>query len=308
MTKIHICSKCSKVLANRHSLSRHKKNCRGGKIPKMTVPLPFTHKEIMEKEKKRLCEQVNPKFTVFPEKKDDDDDSIDDESVESKYDVDSNDLVWRRLVFMTDGNKKPVLQELVGLLFLYKQKGSELFHKMVSDVEHAKSSLHFSEDNAIEYGIEKNKDTIMEMMSNCEMHKGNAIWCLLAGRKLKPGCLWFSGERCRCCNGLSALDHVRYFLEMYYGMKHDELLRKINEDIDECIGEEELEDDGKLMKAIRDIVEQHREKVLEEVDLAQQTIGENEWERHKLQEGDLDFEGCDCEKGSGLYLNPYKPH
>ena len=274
MTKIHICSKCSKVLANRHSLSRHKKNCRGGKIPKMTVPLPFTHQEIMEKEKKRLCEQVNPKFTVFPEKKDDDNDSIDDESDESEYDVDSSDLVWRRLVFITDGTKKPVLQELVCLLFLYKQKGSELFHKMVSDVEHAKSSLHFSEDNAIEYTLENNKDAIMEMMNNCEMHKGNVLWCLFAGRILNPGCQWFSGERCGCCNGLSSLDLVRYFLEMYYGMKHDELMRKINEDIDERISEDELDDDDELVKAIRDIVEQHREKVLEEVDLAQQTKNE----------------------------------
>ena len=29
MTKVHICMNCNKELANRHSLSRHKKNCKG---------------------------------------------------------------------------------------------------------------------------------------------------------------------------------------------------------------------------------------------------------------------------------------
>ena len=29
MSKVHICMNCNKELANRHSLSRHKKNCKG---------------------------------------------------------------------------------------------------------------------------------------------------------------------------------------------------------------------------------------------------------------------------------------
>ena len=48
MSKIHMCPKCSKVLANRQSFSRHKKNCKGGRV------LPFKHKDLLENEKKRL--------------------------------------------------------------------------------------------------------------------------------------------------------------------------------------------------------------------------------------------------------------
>ena len=104
MSKIHMCPKCARVLANRHSLSRHKKNCRGGSV------LPFKHKDLLENQKKRLSDQLNPQITMFPEN-----DVSSDVSIES--DMDSvDDLVWRRLVFMADGIKKPVLQTLATLL------------------------------------------------------------------------------------------------------------------------------------------------------------------------------------------------
>ena len=53
---------------------------------------------------------------MFPEN-----DVSSDESIKSDTEsVDSNDLVWRRLVFMADGIKMPVLQALATLLVLYR--------------------------------------------------------------------------------------------------------------------------------------------------------------------------------------------
>ena len=189
MSKIHMCPKCAKVLANRHSLSRHKKNCRGGSV------LPFKHKDLLENAKKRLSDQLNPQITVFPKN-----DASSNVSIESDIEsVDSNDLVWRWLVFMTGGIKKPVLQTLASLLLVYRQKASELFRKMISDMEYAKAELDYSEEMALEYTLAKNKDAIIETVNNCGTHKGNIFFCALAGRKQNPGCLWLSGERCRCC-------------------------------------------------------------------------------------------------------------
>ena len=200
MSKIHMCPKCARVLANRHSLSRHKKNCRGGSV------LPFKHKDLLENQKKRLSHQLNPKITIFPENKDD---VSSDESIKSDTDsVDSNDLVWREIVFLADGDKTPVLETLVSLLSLYKQKGNELLEKVLSDMEYAKGALDYSEDMAFQYTLAKNKEEIMRMIGNCAMHKDNNLWCSLAGRRQKPDCQWFIGERCGCCHGTSVLDWI----------------------------------------------------------------------------------------------------
>lgn len=287
MTKIHMCPKCAKVLANRHSLSRHKKNCRGGSV------LPFKHSDLLENEKKRLSYQLNPQITMFPEN-----DVSSDESIKSDTEsVDSNDLVWRRLVFMADGDKTPVLEDLVSLLSLYKQKGNELLEKMLSDVEYAKGALDYSEDKAFEYTLAKNKDEIMRMIGNCAMHKDNNLWCALAGRRRKPDCQWFIGERCGCCHGTSVLDWIGEHLKIYYGMQHDELLRKIIDEIDARIGQEE--DFEELAKVITDIVEEHQKEIMEEVNLARDTIGDNEWKEDKEIEDrtkNFKIDYCDCKK------------
>ena len=167
---------------------------------------------------------------------------------------------------------------------------------MISDMEYAKGELDYSEEMALEYTLAKNKDAIIETVNDCEMHKGNIVWCFLAGRKQKPGCLWFNGERCRCCNGKSAVHVTGELLEVYYGMQHDELMKKINEEINDRIGGDEAHDDDKLFKLITEVVEKHQEEIMEEVNLARDTIDDQEWERRYKNERKLEFEDCDCEK------------
>ena len=80
-------------------------------------------------------------------------------------------------------------------------------------------------------------------------------------------------------------------------MQHDELLRKINDEIDTRIGQEE--DFEEWFKVITDVVEEHQKAVMEEVNLSRDAIDDNEWKEDKEFENrmkNFKIDYCDCKK------------
>ena len=63
------------------------------------------------------------------------------------------------------------------------------------------------------------------------------VWCSFLF--IRPCCHLPTSENCICWNGLYALDRVTVALEFYYSVKHDDLMKKINDDIDSLISENE---------------------------------------------------------------------
>ena len=189
-------------------------------------------------------------------------------------DVDTDDALWRTLVKASNGSNETVFDTLIGFYYYFKSGDGKLFQQMFHDVEYAKKSLHMAESKAIEYALRKNENSILQMMKNCEKHRENDLWCLLL--RSKPGCRILTGENCACCNGCCVLDKVRIFLEIFYGMKHDDLMKKINRDVDERM----FRRTETLKQATEHVFARYRKEILETVDLMHDTIGENEWKRY----------------------------
>ena len=195
-------------------------------------------------------------------------------------DLDTDDALWRTLIKFASNINETVVDSLASMFYLYKSSDGELFQKILQDVEYAKKSLHFAESKAIKYALRKNKDLILEMMNNCDKHRGNDLWCSLLDTK--PGCRVLTGENCACCDGYGVLDRLRPTLEIYYGMRHDDLMQNIDRDVDARI----VNNKETLKEAIRHVFVQYREKILETVELMSDTIDEDEWARHNKGKGD----------------------
>ena len=76
--------------------------------------------------------------------------------------------------------------------------------------------------------------------------------------------------------------------------KKDNYWWKIIDEIGARIGQEE--DFEELAKVITDVVEEHQKEIMEEVNLARDTIDDQEWERRYKNGRKLEIDDCDCEK------------
>lgn len=306
LKKWHPCQSCGKTLSSYKSLWRHKKSCKHSghgltsSINKHASSDKFSGKRNEELEKfehkidddaENVLEDLiieadghqstgtsepnNYSEDESMESNESDDSGNNEASDESEgSDVDTDDALWRTLIKLAYNVNENVVVSLQGIYYLYKSNDGKLFQQMLQDVEYAKMSLHYSESKAIMYGLQKNKDSILEMMNNCDKHRGNDVWCSLL--TTKPSCRVLTGEKCACCGGYDVLDRVRFVLEIYYGIKHNDLMQKIDTDVDARIGDNK----ETLAEAIKHVFDQYREEILETVEIILDTIDEDEWGRH----------------------------
>ena len=303
MKRWHPCQSCGKTLSSYKSLWRHRNTCsmRSGhglrnsenkhvsSVSKREKAIDKVGHEVDDDAEKVLDDlmvkveghqsqeksEAGEDDSMISSGSDSENSSYDSDSSRGSY-VDTDDILWRSLAFFAEGTKKRVLGALLGLLYNYKSNGGKLFHKMLDDVEYAENSLHYLGSKAIRYGVRVNKEAILEMLKSCEKHRGNHVWCSLLFTR--PCCRLNTSEICKCCNGLNALDRVRVALEFYYGVKHDDLMKKINNDIDSLISENK--NGNPLEDIIYHVIDKYREEILEQVDLMHNTIDEREWEIH----------------------------
>lgn len=222
--------------------------------------------------------------------------TISQESIEYyvKNDIDPDDILWARLLIIADRIKEPVLHLFKEILFVYHSKHAEAFHEILAYVEYAKISLNYSDSKAIQYGVQMNKDYVLDMANNCEKHQGNEIWCSML-KSRKPGCRWFDGEDCPCCDDTNVIFEVTCQVEFLYGMEHDYLSKKINNEINARIGMNK--DSDELALAIEHVTHKYSHKILSEIDMVRDTIDEEEWKRihGKINSLTLDNEKHICE-------------
>ncbi len=303
LKKWHPCQSCGKTLSSYKSLWRHRKNCKhtghGLTSNQHASSDKFSAKRNEELEKvghevdddaEKVLEDliIDTDRHQSTETSESNDENSEDESMESNEsddnedsdesegsDVDTDDALWRSLIKISSNINETVFNTLASTFYLYKSSDGELFQKILRDVEYAKNSLYFAESKSINYALRKNKDSILEMMNNCDKHRGNDLWCSLLDTK--PGCRVLTGENCACCDGYGVLDRLRPILEIYYGMRHDDLMQNIDKAVDARI----INNKETLKEAIGNVFAQYKEKILETVELMSDTIDEDEWARHK---------------------------
>ena len=302
LKKWHPCQSCGKTLSSYKSLWRHKKTCKlsghglrfnqhassDKLIAKRNEELEKVGHEVDDDAEKVLEDLIiEADGHQSTEASESNEENSEDESMESNEsddsdknkasdgsDVDTDDALWRDLIKVSSSGNQTAFDALFGIYYLYKSSHGKLFQKMLQDVEYAKKSLNMAESKSIEYALRENEDSILEMMKNCEKHRGNELWCSIL--YTKPGCRMFTGEDCECrlC-GYGVLNRIKPFLEMFYGMKHDDLMKKIDADVITRI----VKNKETLEEAMKHVFDRYRKEILETIDLMYETIDENEWKR-----------------------------
>ena len=235
--KQHICSTCGKYLANRHSLSRHKKlNCpitnqaissqgKAGKGMHMPIPsrivTPSTKdltSRIRSKEKfkelyKKLNEEEDHPLTLAADRaikevnrmEHDGELSVstpsfqDCSSSDDEPEDDDDDCLWEKFALKVN-NDRTIFECLATYLHVYYNLGNDyVYQKIIGDVDDTASSFASALDNA----IDRNLDFIVRSVEKCRQKDDedeilNIFGGMARARNDHDGCQWFSGARCYC--------------------------------------------------------------------------------------------------------------
>ena len=94
------------------------------------------------------------------------------------------------------------------------------------------------------------------------------------GKEVKKWkCEWFSGNECDCtdCKGLSVRDVVKGYIKLFLEMQNDELIQKIESDIDEM-------EDLPLCTRIDHTVTKYADDIEEKLQEARNKLDSNDWD------------------------------
>ena len=188
------CNTCSKSYAHRQSLFKHKKRCGNG-ITKRESTAPIG---------KTLKDNESPTSENFS--------------------------FWNEVIIPHESDQRTAMESMEGFLVLYQWfEKDELIMKMMKDLEWAKELGCADVSDSV---VRKYKPEIIASLARCRKDDTN-IWYNLSTRDLQNGCQWFSAENCHCdeCCGGSLLDVIKYLLEIFRGMRKDDLIQNIVEDI-----------------------------------------------------------------------------
>ena len=153
------------------------------------------------------------------------DDSVQFEESDSEC-PDDGDFLWEKFAILTSISSDP-LEVFEGFIDLFMQsEDDELFNQMMDRISNA-----IYKPIAIEHTLDENYDTIVEYIND----KSHGFWYELGKEGKKWKCEWFTGKQCECteCGGLSIRDVVKAFIKLFLEMQNDELIQKIESDIDE---------------------------------------------------------------------------
>ena len=192
-----------------------------------------------------------------------DDDSVQFEESDSECPDDDN-FLWEKLAITTSISNDPI-EVFGGYIYLYMQsEDDELFDKMMDQISNA-----IYKPIAIEHAIDENYDTIVEYIND----KNHGFWYEIGKEGKKWKCEWFSGNECDCtdCKGLSVRDVVKGYIKLFLEMQNDELIQKIESDIDEM-------EDLPLCTRIDHTVTKYADDIEEKLQEARNKLDSNDWD------------------------------
>ena len=205
-------------------------------------------------------ERLNRKYEDIDESEDEIFDPLDqvpanDSQEIDKYSVDNRDWLWVTLIEMT-ANEVDFLGVLKHFIAMdYKSQSDTLFNAIMMAVIDTKSRCKSWYD-AVKFVLDKNKNAIIASVNNCRNDESNSIWCKLAKKSDGVACKWFSGKSCYCrsCGGTSIFGNARTYLLIFIAMMKDELIEKIDVDI------EDMKNNMEIQEAIDRALDRYRGK------------------------------------------------
>ena len=267
--KLYMCDTCNKKLSSYHSLWRHKRNgiCQNKQRNNQeneysdiqTVP------EIIRSDSESAAS--SSKFDQTSE-----DEIPTDDEQQYPTNNDSSDWNWEKLVIMSCHNNKCSSLDLFKtyIRFYIDSKRNPLFKSIMNDV--ADGELHEqSLQKAIQFAVKKNEISIINTVKNCsdkEEDNDNWFWCRLVELGKDLDCQWLNGKPCYCTEhyGMSLLDTICVFVKLFIAMGKDDVIERIESDIDDKRSEMSLND------AIDQVVTSHKKEILLSFREARKTI------------------------------------
>lgn len=263
MMKAHICYGCGKLLANRHTLSRHKKICKGGDggggdggdgvarsgvLHASDTPI---HALVDDSNVEGVNDMVSD--STYMENIDmchyssvgnvEDGTAGSDGGGGGDGDGCSNNFdLWEKFVdhgiTMKTRNIFDTLNYFLSPYYLLP--GDDVFKVIVHDITEALQNQNMNYSDAVDSALEKNKQNLQTSIDNAAQD-GNvsisdvSIWRTSALKE-------HNQEECCCGGGSCMISHLKYLLVMFHHMDMDDVIQDIMESIRWLV----LEDDGEV--------------------------------------------------------------
>ena len=165
---------------------------------------------------------------------------------------------------MTSISSDP-LEVFEGFIDLFMQsEDDELFNQLMDRIS---SAIYIP--IAIEDTLDENYDAIVNAIGD----KNKSFWFELGKEGKNWKCEWFTGKQCECteCGGLSIHDVVKAFIKLFLEMQNDELIQRIESDIDEM-------DDLPLCARIGRAIKKYEDDIEEKLQKARNKLDANDWD------------------------------
>ena len=122
----------------------------------------------------------------------------------------------------------------------------------------------------ITYALKENEETIIASVALCH---DESFWWQLAEMGGGWDCQFLTGEPCHCteCQGVSVLKMMAAFIRIFYDMRSDSLIQKIEDDIDEMGEYINLED------RVDQVTDKYRDDVLVKLNNAKNKLDTRGW-------------------------------
>ena len=174
------------------------------------------------------------------------DGDTDGSSSDKNTDEDSSkdDWLWERLALLCFSCENLKLLEIFkGYMLLFiESEDDELFQNIISDIVETES-MGMKRQDSIKYALRKNKASIVAVVNRCK-DGGESFWCELKELVGSWDCQSFSGNECTYinCGGLSIIKMTEVYIKLFLGMREDDLIQRIQSDIDANDKKIELDD------------------------------------------------------------------
>ena len=192
-----------------------------------------------------------------------DDDSVQFEESDSEC-PDDGDFLWEKFAILTSISDDPV-EVFTGFIALFiRSEDDELFNQIITHVTNANYTVL-----GIEEAINNNYKAIVNAIGNAN----ERFWHGLRKEGENWKCEWFSGKQCECedCEGLSIRDLVEVFIKLFLEMQKDELIQKIESDVDDM-------EDLPFCVRIHQAINKYKHEIEDKLQEAREKLDENEWD------------------------------
>ena len=237
MSTKRVCDSCHKLLANRHSLSRHRKICKGVEVSPLKNSNPsFDEPAVKRVKVHKLIETVDDEVSVNTSEDEKSEDSIDEcEDEEELYD----EILWEILCVKCFKNDWSIYECMHKHLDLYYNiEKDDPYQEIMEDVEKEESQGTCFVD-ALDSAIKKHEDLIEESAAEYRdntlywRNEPPNVWRYLS-IPCKYRCSGHSATECNCENrSCSNLRRFRALALTLHAMENDDLIQDIIEAVKE---------------------------------------------------------------------------